>query len=57
MAQFNVHEPMVQAAIIDAAARLSAMRKGTADETASIATELLALFAQRPAEAEYAPLK
>jgi hypothetical protein len=57
MAQFNVHELVVQAAIIEAAARLSAMRKATAEETAAIANAPLELFAKRPTEAEYAPVK
>jgi hypothetical protein len=56
MAKFNVYEPAVQAAIIEAAARLSAVRKGSAEETAAFAIELLALLAKKPEEAAYATL-
>ena len=56
MAKFDVHEPLIQAAVLEAAARLSAVRKGTAEETVEIAQEILARLAQRPEEGGYAPL-
>lgn len=56
MVKFNVHEPAVQAAMIEVAGRISANRKGTAEETAAIAKELLAILAAKPEEAAYAPL-
>jgi hypothetical protein len=56
MAKFNVHEPIVQAAIIEAAARLSAARKVSPEETAAFATELLTILTKKPEEVPYAPL-
>jgi hypothetical protein len=56
MAKFNIHEPIVQAAIIEAAARLSAVRKVSAEETAALATELLTILAKKPEETPYATL-
>jgi len=57
VASFNVHEPVVQAAVIEAAARLAVASGATVERTAVIAKELLERLANRPADAPYADIR
>ena len=57
MPAFNIHEPQVQAAVIEAAARLAVANGATAENTAAIARELLERLTDRPVEAPYAAMR
>ena len=57
MATFNIHDSVVQAAVIDAASRLAVATGATTEKTAAIAIELLKHLSQAPPEAPYAAMR